>query len=516
MIIRPREYLGENGLPSDIMLRSVVQEHDKDTVRLRNLRDYYEGNTPITQRQRGAGLPNNKLAHPIARYIVNITSGYLAGEPVSYSTSEESDTLEALLDMYKRVSITSVDTENARNAAIYGKGVEYIHIDDELRVHASALSPIDAFVVYDDTHESKPLFGVYKIPKLDEQGSWDGCNAWVMGDRYIMHVVAADQALEHITERTVTEHFFGGVPLVEYWNDDGEHGDFESVMSLMDAYDVLESDRVNDKEQFVDALLVLTGCTMETDENGRTPAQQLRESKSLSLPDTDAKAEYLTNSLHESDIDILRNAIAKDIHKMSMVPDMSDENFAANSSGVAMRYKLLGLEQITKVKEQWFKEALRERLRLVLNFLYMQGYQELDVADVDITMSRSLPANELENAQIAQQLRTATAASTESIVKFLHPDWAQISVDDEVAKVEAESDAHFSKMSELQNAGAVSKAELRASVTLEDVDDAQKAIDEASGGETDEERTVARLLSSMEPTPIAEGQDTEDSPEGEE
>ena len=27
-----------------------------------------------------------------------------------------------------------------------------------------------------------------------------------------------------------------------------------------------------------------------------------------------------------------------------------------------MRYKLLGLEQLTKIKERWFQEALRQRL----------------------------------------------------------------------------------------------------------------------------------------------------------
>lgn len=511
MIIRPREYLGPDGLPSDVMLRSVVQEHDRDTARLRKLRDYYGGKTPITERRRGAGLPNNRLAHPMARYIVNITSGYLAGEPVGYSTSDEdTTTLDAVLEGYKRVSMSSVDVENARNAAIYGKGVEYVHVDDELVIHASALSPIDAFVVYDDTHESKPLFGVYKVPKLDERGSYDGCNAWIMGEQYISHIVSSDQALEHIVERSVTQHFFGGVPLVEYWNGDDERGDFECVLSLMDAYDTLESDRVNDKEQFVDALLVLTGCTMDVDEQGRTPAQQLRESKSLSLPDIDAKAEYLTNSLHESDIDILRTAIAHDIHKLSMVPDLSDENFASNSSGVAMRYKLLGLEQITNIKEQWFKEGLRSRLKLVLNFMYMQGYPEMDVADVDIQMSRALPANELENAQIVQQLRAASASSTDTLVRILHSDWSEDAVEAEVRRIEGESDARFSKLSELQTAGAISKAELRASVMGEDVEDAQRAIDDVGASGEPAEMLDRVIGMADDPFEVQDRKDTEE------
>ncbi|HOQ62528.1 MAG TPA: phage portal protein, partial [Clostridia bacterium] len=102
---------------------------------------------------------------------------------------------------------------------------------------------------------------------------------------------------------------------------------------------------------------------------GRTPAEQIRQEKMLYLPGEDVKVEYLTKSLTESDVEILKDSIKSDIHKFAMVPDLSDVNFAGNASGVAMRYKLFGLEQLTKVKERWFKEALQERMRLFTNFL---------------------------------------------------------------------------------------------------------------------------------------------------
>ena len=63
-------------------------------------------------------------------------------------------------------------------------------------------------------------------------------------------------------------HFFGGVPMTEYWNNQRERGDFEGVKALIDAYDALQSDRVNDKQQFTDALMVIYGATVEEDEAG--------------------------------------------------------------------------------------------------------------------------------------------------------------------------------------------------------------------------------------------------------
>jgi SPP1 family phage portal protein len=83
---------------------------------------------------------------------------------------------------------------------------------------------------------------------------------------------------------------------------------------------------------------------------------------------------------------------------------MTDEQFAGNSSGVAMKYKLLGLEQLTKIKERWFREGLRWRLRLFASFLSLKGSPKLDADAVQMMFRRSLPVNDLEIAQMVQML----------------------------------------------------------------------------------------------------------------
>ena len=102
---------------------------------------------------------------------------------------------------------------------------------------------------------------------------------------------------------------------------------------------------------------------------------------------------------------MLKKALAADIHKLSMVPELSDEQFGGTQSGVALRYKLLGLEQLTRIKERWFREALKQRLRLFTAFLSMRGEPKLDVEAVRLAFSRSLPVNGLEEAQTLNALR---------------------------------------------------------------------------------------------------------------
>ena len=122
------------------------------------------------------------------------------------------------------------------------------------------------------------------------------------------------------------------------------------------------------------------------------------------MPDSTAKVEWLTKEAQESDADVLRLALAHDIHKFSMVPDLTDEHFAGNLSGVAMRYKLLGLEQLTSVKERYFREGLRHRIRLITRYLSLLGAPEIDAHQVRFVFTRSLPVNDVEQAQIVHSL----------------------------------------------------------------------------------------------------------------
>jgi SPP1 family phage portal protein len=91
---------------------------------------------------------------------------------------------------------------------------------------------------------------------------------------------------------------------------------------------------------------------------------------------------------------------------------MSDQNFAGNTSGVAMKYKLLALEQRTKVKQRFFTEGLRYRLECIANALTVQGAAAFNLENVDIAFTRSLPPNETETAQLVTMLQGVVSRKT--------------------------------------------------------------------------------------------------------
>lgn len=275
------------------------------------------------------------------------------------------------------------------------------------------LSPLNTFVVYDDTVEQNSVFAVYYYPIFKDDGGIDKYKcSYQTADRVCDFELAGSLGAVIIAGEPQS-HFFGAVPINEIYNNGQRQGDFEQVTSLIDAYNVLQSDRVNDKEQFVDAFLLIKGVTLgEDDTEKKETYAGLKENRVLELPADGADASYLVRQFDESSVEVLRQSIVSDIHKISGVPDMSDESFAGNASGVAMKYKLLNLEEITKTKERYFAEGLRYRLKAVANILSVKGAEAFDVSGINIKFTRSLPANEFEIAQTVSTLSGIIPQST--------------------------------------------------------------------------------------------------------
>jgi SPP1 family phage portal protein len=369
---------------------------------LRRLRAYYDADTPISRRQRPIGAPNNKLRHPFARYLSTMASGYLVGSPVKYFSYEENASIEKLIArMYLQSNSDSIDAELALNASLYGVGCELVYIGENNRVKFTTLDPLSSFVVYDDTAEHNPVLGLTYTRSCDLAGG-------IYGELRQNAITATVYTKERIYEFTGGKlsslclvrdipHPFCGVPIVEYWNDRDERGDIEPVLALLDAYDILMSDRLNGKQEFADSILVLTGVAdviAETAGDGRPIGRRLREDRALTLPDREAKVEWLTKQQSETDAQVLADALRQDIHKLALIPDLSDESFGGNLSGVAIKYRLLGMEQLVKIKERYFREGLNSRLRLIASALAVSGVS-LDPDSIGITFTRSINFEEV-------------------------------------------------------------------------------------------------------------------------
>jgi len=150
--------------------------------------------------------------------------------------------------------------------------------------------------------------------------------------------------------------------------------------------------------------MVLKGQTLgyNQDEKAET-YQDIKDNGVIELTEG-SDLSFLTRQSDQQGDQLLTESIAKDIHKFSYIPDLTDEHFAANVSGVAMQFKLWGLMQLMKKKERYIKEGLRYRIKLFSVILAITGKKPVDVENVTITITRNLPKNLVELAQVIGNL----------------------------------------------------------------------------------------------------------------
>lgn len=399
------ELIAEGVTPA--ILCKLIQRHGQAQERYRRLHSYYIGKHAISDRMRlSKGAANNKITVNHAKYIVDMCRSYMVGNAVSYAAAEEYN-IEPLKNAYLEQDIASLDSELVKDMSIYGRAYELVYADEGSSPRSVRLAPENTFVCYSQDAAEKPLFAVYYYKKYDLDGNCKGTVCRVYDKTDVYTYTNNQDSYSNLSIQDIRPHYFGAVPVIEYRNNTEAQGDFEQLISLIDAYNTLQSDRVNDKEQFVDAFLFLRNCEIDSEE-----AQKLREERILMGYDN-AAAEYLSKVLNEADTKVLRDDLKDDIHRLSHVPDLSDESFGNNLSGVAIKYKLLGFEQHVKNKERNFTRSLRKRFELYNTFLALKSsMQTVPTHRVDIVFTYNLPANELEAAQMISYLQGLASNET--------------------------------------------------------------------------------------------------------
>ena len=265
---------------------------------------------------------------------------------------------------------------------IYGVAYEYIYAkENSNELDVKSLEPTNTFIVYDDSIEQKPLFAVYYYERTDSRNETTIYRAEVFTEnlRHSMLLQMSGGLLKSDKTKT-TPHYMGEIPVIEYQNNKYRIGDFEQQIKLIDAYNKLTLTRLTDKEQFVDAILLLYGAGVIDDpEDMPKFSKALQESRLMELP-SDAKAEYLIRTLDEAGVEILRKAIKEDIYTFSHVPNLSDENFAGN-----------------------YRKGLRKRIRIFCHRLGLTSIA-LEANGIVAQFNRALPKNLLELSQIVSNL----------------------------------------------------------------------------------------------------------------
>ena len=380
--------------------------------RLKNLLNAYKGNHDILRKKNRKGKKDAKIVHNFPRYISTIVTGYTGN--VNYTKLEDADDISSIFSFN---SEASVDSDHLLFMSIYGESYELQWLDEQGNYCFESVDPLNVMVITD----GKIRESVTDAIVFDEdvlKGNKVKVTMTVYDDtsRRIYSYTRASNAFDPIDiEISVSSfiseddepHMIGACPIIQFKNNRWEQGDFEPIITMNDAYNLSVSNSVNDLTDNTDAMMVFRNLNATT----KKDIQDAKEAGGFKVGEN-GDVTWLVKNINDSYAENIKNRLDSDIHKLSFVPDMSDQNFANNASGVAIRYKLLGLDQIRLEKVKWMKKALFKRLQMISDFLSTKS-KAFEPLSIGITFKANLPQNSQEIAQFVQMLNGITSKSTQ-------------------------------------------------------------------------------------------------------
>ena len=411
-------------------IESWIQNFTQEKIRYEKLEGYYEGkdflNKVETELDKANKRQVNNIHSPLARMIVNNAIGYFMGKPVTYTFTDSS--FEKMVDEVLWRNDEQAENQTlAKTASKFGVAYELMGLDNEKKIYIKELSPLNTFFVVDDTIlENKICAVTYWVRKLSNG------NVIIKGYVYTKDEIIPfnGQKNAYIFKEPEVNPFKPIIPVFEYKNNDEQVGDFEPVTELLSAYSKLLSTNFDDVDSVANSILALINAKINRDE-----VQELKKSRILELMGENTDIRYLNKSLDKDYVQYLREALRDDIFSITNVPDLTDEKFAGNQSGVALSYKLIGFENLRLIKKNYFEKGLYQRLRCLLNYKNLTDTpKEITEGSVVITFQVNLPSNIDKDKQYAD-LYNAGVLSLETTLELME------SVDDvkeELKRIESE------------------------------------------------------------------------------
>ena len=407
------------------LLDELLREHDKEASRYKKLREAYESKHEILNAQKKPNhKPDNRIVVNFPKYILDTFEGFFIGNPIKTVTKDKAvaDYVEHL-DKYNDQDDNNA--ELSKLGSMFGKGYELYFTDEESEQAITYMSPEVSFMVYDDSIIEVPLFFVHRW--WDRENNEYGC----VYDKGFKRNYIATGGLRWSDEEW-QPHFYSGVPATEFMQNEERMGVYEPILSMSNAYNKAISEKANDVDYFSDAYLKILGVTL--DEEGM---KHIRDNRIINFEGEDAQkliVEFMGKPEGDTTQENLLDRLERLIYQISMVANISDENFGT-STGIAMKYKLQAMSNLAKTKQRKFTSGMNRRYKLM--FAHPASKVPADAwMQLDYQFTMNVPANMLEEAQMAAQLEGIVSHETQ--LKILS---VVDNVDNELEKIEEENKA---------------------------------------------------------------------------
>lgn len=378
-------------------LREVISKYILNQVpELVHNYELYKGKHKIEDRVvMDTNKPNNKLTNDFYGYIIDTTIGYFLGSPIQiqFENKEVELALNTILqDNFK----DDLFMEIGKEMCIKGHSALMVYQNEQSETKLVRLPKEKVIFIYDEDGGIDVVGAIrfYNTTEFNRGTKEEFINIEVYTDTEITHYRAkgtgsnvGELSLNMNYKVNPQPHIYGVVPIIDFQNNEEGFSDLQKVESLVDDYDRILSDSSNEQEAYRNAYLMIKNMVLN-----EKSLQRLKEEGIIEVDD-DGDVKFVTKNIQDSAIQSHLDRLSTNIFKFAQTPDLSDEKFAGNLSGVAIRFKMFGLETKCIIKERKMNRAIRQLVKILSVPLKVLVGDDIDHTDADIIFTRNLPAN---------------------------------------------------------------------------------------------------------------------------
>ena len=352
--------------------------------------------------------------------IVAFKNGYFLTQPAFYVSRNDAaqGKVDKLNEYLYRSGKQEVDNEVVNWFHTVGKAALYVEADrrgDEgTPIHAYALDPRSAFVVYSLRPGNEPVMGVNFVV----QGDVSKFDVWTRDKvfhlyggargKMITSQASHDFLATAVGIESVEANPLGEIPIIEYRYNSVNMGAFESVVPLLDAINNVVSNRVDGVEQFIQSLMVMVNCELpEGATSNDVRDRGLIELKSVGENRADIR--ILTEQLDQTQTQVLIDDLYEQVLRICGMPSTTKGGTSTSDTGAAVlaRDGWYQADNVARNTEDLFKRSNRQFDRILTKVLKERGLLNIDITDFELQFTRNEAANVQSKAQAFQTLMAA-------------------------------------------------------------------------------------------------------------
>lgn len=370
--------------------------------KLKRYKNYYDGiQTILNKSYSDPTKPCNKTVINYCRNICDSYTGYMATPGfISYRSDDD---IEEIMNILRYNDYQDEDSNFLLDALVYGTAVELMYLDNRGQVRFRLINPTTCFGVYDDSLTGDLMYFV-RMYKANDWDDSDTYNVDVYSDYNVKHytMTGANGYLQFVKEEF---HYFSQCPANIFVLPD-EKSVFDCIMGLQDAANELLSSEIDDYSAFCDAYLALIGVDAEEEDIIKAKTNRV-----FILPEG-ASAQWITKSANDAQVENILKRIHDAIYRIAQCPDFSSESFVGGvSSGIAIRYRLTGMENKAGIIEGKMKKALQRRIEIICGIASLK-LGEAVFRDIDIEFKRNVPSDEASIINLVNSLKGTVSDAT--------------------------------------------------------------------------------------------------------